>query len=254
MKTLNINKQQGMAVLSMIFIAIAMVGVLAAYLAYSKPSNVSTGQKSSELMSSSLIDQGNSIRDGYALMLSKGTSGSSIYVSTLNSTIANATPGAAGNTIKAGAGSNASNWMYDTSNGGTSKQDIMPDAQANITTNHAGWIIKTTADDATGAGSAVVKLKGVGVDANADFVALAYDIKLGVCQAINKAINGALLADNPPVSTGIALAAWQTPGTAADMSAGFTTGAGIASINGASQGCFETSDGKYVYFTVMQAN
>lgn len=250
----SIKKQHGMAVLSMIFIAIAMVGVLAAYLAYSKPSNVSTGQKSSELMSSSLIDQGNSLRDGFALMLSKGTSANSIFISTLNGAITNAAPGAAGNTIKAGAGSNASNWMYDTTNGGTSKQDIMPNAQANITTNPSGWIIKTTADDATAAGAAVVKLKGIGVDANADFVALAYDIKLGVCQSINVAVNGSLITDNPPVSTGIALAAWQTPGAAVDLSAGFTTGAGIAAINGASQGCFTTSDGKYVYFTVLQAN
>jgi hypothetical protein len=247
-------KQHGMAVLSMIFIAIAMVGVLAAYLAYSKPSNVSTGQKSSELMSSSLIDQGNAIRDGFALMLSKGTSANSIYNSTLNGTIADATPGAAGNTIKAGAGANNANWMYDPTNGGTSRQDVMPDAMANSTTNRAGWVIKTTADDATASGAPVVKLKGVGADANEDFVALAYDIKLGVCQAVNKSVNGALITDNPPVSTGIALAAWQTPGAAVDLSAGFSTGAGIANINGQNQGCFATSDGKYVYFTVLQAN
>lgn len=233
------RRQGGMAILSMIFVAIGLVAVLASYLVYSKTSNTSSVSTSSPV-SASLIEQGASLRDGAQMMQSKGISLGSIYTSTTNGVIASAA------TIIQGAGSNNGSWMYDATNGGTARLDVMPDAMANQATNPSQWVIKTSSDDATSTGSAVVKIKGVGADATADLVAAAYDLKLSVCQAINTRLNSAAATATPPAS-GKALSAWQTPGTAVDLSAG------IAGIDGVMQGCVGTSDSKYVYYMVLQA-
>lgn len=252
-------KQQHGNILVVLLIVLGIIGLITAWQMKSPPTTIQTSQKANEMQANTLNGQGTTLRDAVALMTNNAVSPNSIYISTPNGTIANATPGAAGNTIKAGAGANASSFLYDPSNGGTSwRQDVQAEVMANpitaITPNPSGWIIKTTADDSTAMGTPTVKLKSIGVDANADYIAVAYDIKLGACQYVNFKAGNSLAADIPPVSTGYALAAWQTPGTVIDLSAGFPTAAGTANINGASQGCFVTTDGKYVVFTVLQAN
>lgn len=239
-------------------IVVGIIGLISAWSMKSTSVSVQTSQKTFEMQANTANDQGTTIRDAFSLMqTNNNVSPNSIYISTPAGTIANATPGAAGNTIVAGTGINTGGWLYDTTNGGTSwRQNIQTEVQANpitaTTPNPSGWIIKTTADATTALGAPVVKLKGVGADANADYVAVAYDIKLGVCQYINLKAGRGNATDNPPTSTGYSLAAWQTPSTPIDLSAGFPTGAGIANLNGSEHGCFVTTDGKYVAYAVLQ--
>lgn len=238
MKQLNLRaKQGGMAILSIIFVAVALIAVLAAYLTFSKPSPTTAANPG--VVASSITDQGSLIG---TMLLARQAGINSVYSSQPAATIA------AASTIIAGAGSNAGSWIYDQTNSGMTKQSIMTSAMANQSTNPSQWVVKTTADSTTAAGVPVVSIKGVGTDAAPDNVIAAYDLSLSVCQAINAAVNQAAITATPPAS-GIALADWQTPSTVIDL-----VSTPVAGITGVLQGCVGTSDAKYVYYSVTKPN
>lgn len=114
MKTKFRNSQSGIAALTMILLVVILLAVVGSVVAYSRTSSTSSSDQTAKLMGSSLVDQGNTFKDGFDLMTAKGADIDNItFDTTLGTGLFNSASGAAvDQQPPADAVSAISNWYY----------------------------------------------------------------------------------------------------------------------------------------------
>ena len=212
MKTLRkiLRNEDGFAV-SLIILVVALFAVVIAAMTIAGRSTSTTGsEQAGKVHASVIVQQGNNLKGGFDVMIN----GKSIAINQI--TFDNA----------------ANTGLFHPTDGTVPEQ--IPPSEALVTATNK-WVFKRDNN-----GDAVVKLKGIGLDANADYVIALVDLKSAVCEQINKMLYG---TSNVPSVT-IASTAWNTPETAVDLSAD-------DNVDRRPYQCVKTSDDKYVYYQVI---
>ena len=226
------KRQSGFSVLTLILVAVVLIGVLAAAMAITRTSGTQASD-TVKPVSAAIIAQGENLTAGFQILESRGIAASTVTFD-----------------------SNASTGLLAPSLGAASVQS--PPANG-FTAGALGgiWIYK----------QAGIKVKGVGTGgASYGFVTSALKagpavsdvaaagISLTVCQVINNQLYGDALTATP-VASGDTLANWvknasyaaptDTGPQIVDMSA-------VAGVNMRMQGCVGTSDASYVYYAIAE--
>lgn len=201
--------EKGLAPIFIIGALVLLAAVVGAMWKGGKSGSMLTSTKSSQATATTVIDQGGVIRAGFEGVISDGTAVTSITWDT------------------------GSTGLFNQSIGGIPQQ--IPDQNA-LETKTNNWVYKQD-----GSGNAMVKIKGIGVDATADYVVALGDLTQAVCQQINQVLFGSTTIPTPAAGT---LANWTTATTAIDLSAD-------NAVNGKDRACIQTTDSKYVYYQVV---
>lgn len=209
MSTRYFRCDKGLAPIFIVGALVLLAAVVGAMWKGGKSSNMLTSTKSSQATATTVVDQGGVIRAGFDGVISNGTAVTAITWDT------------------------GSSGIFNQSIGGIPQQ--IPDQNALVTKTN-NWVYKKD-----GSGNAVVKIKGIGVDATADYVVALGDLTQSVCQQINQVIFGSTTIPAPATGT---LANWTTAATALDLSAD-------NAVNGKDMACIQTTDTKYVYYQVV---
>lgn len=213
MKT--VKNENGFAI-APILLAIALIGIIAGAIAVaSRTATVSTVEHTAKMAASTVIQQMSNLNTGYTIMLSRALHPSEI-------TWDNAT----------------NTGIFHPTDGGTSEQRAPVEALANPEPTHPGYVYKVDSN-----GNPVVKIKGIGITDNADYVVALPGVKKAVCEQINKTVLG---STNIPVGSGT-LANWGSAATVVDMSDN-------SNIEKLSMACIKTTDASesYVFYSVLR--
>ena len=216
----NLRQAQQSGFVGVVFLAIALIGiVIAAIAAMSRSSASGTADQAAKTNAAIIIKQASDFKSGVDRMIINGTNPVDIsFDQTVGTGLFDPTPGAqfAVKNVPPGAafdGTNATPPQYTYSR--------------------------------------LVRLPGIGAASANDYVVTASGtngLTLAVCQQINKMLYNDLTTGAPAVSTGTG-AAWSTTPVAIDDS-------GVGSVNYAArpEGCVRTSDSKYVYYKAVVEN
>lgn len=255
MKT-NKQHQRGFAILSIVLMAVVLLGVVTAVVSMSRSSAMSQTDVARPY-ASGVIAQGNNLALAFQRMEANGVLPANITYGACTTNPCSASP----TTV-------AANDLLNPSNVSLTMQ-TPPDKAFNTAATAAKkfWFYKSTATGAA-SGAGVVKVPGVGTtDATTgsnDFVFVLTDLDQTVCQEINRyltnsttiplaATAGATLANFQGGATAPLLASAQgaTDGSPATVD---MTAAGSTVPSGQMQGCVATSDSpaKYVYYVVAE--
>lgn len=194
--------------LGLILIAIALMSAITIALMLSSRTNLGEWDyNKARTLGAGFVAQGRALRDGVAAMTGNGAD---------ITTITFDTSGTAG--------------LFNASIGGTEKQ--VPDAEA-IWSSTATYVWKVDSN-----GNPVVKLNGVGADANPDYVVMLPNVSTQACLGINIVLHAQGII--PQLNASLPLSSFTTPGTPIDLSAS------NSGTQGWSEGCFyflDTSNG-----------
>lgn len=217
----NGRRQKGVAI-SLILVAVALlIAISTAIMMSNKTNSGSSQMENNRVNGEAILAQARNIRAGIEDMTGQG-----IQINTITFD----TSGTSG--------------LYNPSVGGTEPQPPLTyPTYLHFSTSPANWIWKVD-----GSGNPVVKINGLGIDANADYVIIQPDLSISACYGVNQLLHGTA---TPPTVTGPAtFSAWTTPATAIDLSAANAT-------SGWTEGCFkyvdETSTTRYVYISPVRA-
>ena len=205
-----IRNQNGFAIGAILLVVALIAIVAAAFVIAGRTSSATSAEQSSKVMAATMVQQGINMRNGFDKMLASGLTADTITWDTT-----------------------AVTGIFNPTDGGAVEQ--FPQADALLTTTNQ-WVYKISA------GSPVVKIKGIGIDATADNAVVLVDLKAGVCQQINKLLYGSTAIPAPAAGTA---ADWGTAATAIDLSAD-------AAVEKKPDACIKTTDAKYVYYKVLR--
>ena len=222
--------QSGIAVLTMILLVVILLAVIGSVVAYSRGSPTSPADQTAKLMAASIVDQGNTLKDGFDLMMAKGTDIDTITFNLTATTglFAGTTGGAVDQSPSADSVSAATQWFY--AKGGTNAKGV--------------------------------KITGVGT-AGSSYALLLPNVKDSVCKQINQSLHNVDGASGIPASTKATPAATARV-IDAQLDLSSTTTVGLldiygtdisgAEIDGWYMGCVTTTTGadKNVYFNVIK--
>lgn len=221
------NKQRGMAALTMIMVIVILLAIIGTVIATSRTSANTTGDQKTKLMASSIIDQGNSLRNGAVIMVTKGNVSALNYI-TMDTTDNSASTGYVG--------------LFNGTKGGTVIQS--PPSEAVTATTEWVYFI--------GGGANGIENSGVAASAAATSYGFAIKgLTQPVCLMIDKLHYGESFAAIP-AATGTYPAAGSITNSIAG--AGFQVDAynnATATTKGWNFGCVNAG-GSYVYFNIVQ--
>lgn len=219
-----LDKQKGFAPIWLIVGAIVLAVGFGAYLSGSKVNVPPLSEKTAQLASVSVIEQGTLIIGGIQQMAGNSRA--------LTEITDNATDD----------GTSGTYGLYHPTVGGAQVQ--VPNRDA-VTTNTSKWVLKIDATKTTDATRATFVASGVGT-ASPDYAAVLPEVSLTACRQINVAQHRALSTDEPDVVTTGASSDFTTPASSVVTDA-------VKHANWSS-GCVKTTDGKYAYFAVIKPN
>jgi hypothetical protein len=247
MRTLSSVKQRGFSILTGFILAIIMFGSLAFFLA-GQGINTGFGALYSNISRvSSLLTSAGYITTGFAAITLGGTDPANVTFSNTNTS---STVG-----------------IFNPVSGGVMQQTLDPSMfqLRDVTTDPTNpqlqstdgfWIYRANFSAVAPATPPVVRLNGVGIDANADYVIMASGLKKGVCSQINTTLHGTSTIP----STGLSDAALVGPATGGSavsksnpVSATTADLTGVADIARWMSGCVEGTANNYVYFHTVLA-
>ncbi len=206
------TQQRGVAI-GLVLVIIALLAALGALMmSSSRGSFTNSNQEMNRINATSVMEQGMNLKLGFERMFP--------YVNADDVTF----------------DTDATNGVFNPSKGGAMVQ--IPSPKAVVTPGTDVWVYKKT-----------VKIKGIGLDANPDYLVALPNVTLETCRHINNQVHNTALSATPPTGAGT-LADWKDgvdgSDTAVDMSA-------VAAVDTWSEGCMATSDTKYVHFQVVVA-
>lgn len=213
------GKRAGIGVGVVIFV-LALISIIVGGLALSgKVSLGSSANEAAKMNAATALQQATNLKDGFDRAVVGGLAASQVVFDLTTLTTAN-------------------NLFHPTT--GTAVPQTPPDTAFSTTVVAADkhWFYNKT-----------VKIKSIGVDANADYAFVLPDVSLATCQQVNKALYGLSANLDPadatfPVSTG-SLSDWKT---------GSVDDSASATMSGKAELCVKTSDGAYVLYKVAAQN
>jgi len=217
------HKQKGIAVLPLLLMAVIIGGALVAWAATSRSNTSAATDGNNKVMASSIIDQAKAQEQTFTNLVTNGVTAATI--------------------------------TYDTTTGqGVFDPNVgiikpIPQGNAMLPAASLG------ATEGFWAYNKVFKGNGIGTQAGVDYIVTLGGIKNGVCSKINDVLY-ALGATTAPPSVALAEAAFvggATPAAPTSTSAAADLSSTAAVLNWPA-GCVQTSDGKFVYFHVVNAS
>lgn len=175
--------QTGIAI-SLILAAVALLAAMGALIAYSTRIGGQLSSHNADVADAmTLINQMSNIREGIKAMVARG-----VPLETISLDTNNGTAPSTGYSIN-------TTGLYNPSLGGTEPQ--VPPQRANEAyyPSYYTWHLATD-----GAGNPMVKLKNVGTTAGADLVVTLAGVRKGVCEQINKILNGTSASTWPTIT------------------------------------------------------
>lgn len=214
-------RQRGMA-LGLILVAVAlMVGIGIAIMTTNYINLGDYHDPSASTAGATVLDQARNLRMGIEAMTNRGIPISAITFDT-----------------------SGTSGLFNPSNGGIETQPPLTyPTYIRDTNSPTNWVWKVD-----GSGNPVVKINGLGIDANPDYVLIMPDLSYEACKGVNQLLFN---YPPPPTITGPAtFSAWTTPSAAIDLSASGATG-------GRTEGCFiyvdENGVTRYVFISPVRA-
>ncbi|RQR65536.1 hypothetical protein DIE18_03550 [Burkholderia sp. Bp9125] len=216
------RNQKGFAVLPLLLLAVIIGGALVAWAATSRSNTSAAQDGNNKVMASSIIDQGKAQEQTFTNLVTNGVTPTSITYDTTT-----------------GQG------VFDPNVG-----IIKPIPQGNALVPAAGlgategfWVYNKN-----------FKGNGIGTQAGVDYVVTVAGIKNGVCSKINDVLYATGSTTAPP-SVASAESAFVGGATVSNpVSTGTADLTSTAAVANWPAGCVQTSDGKYVYFHVVNAS
>lgn len=227
MKTKSTKQQSGFSVLTLLIAAVAIFGVLTAAVSMSRSGASVTGD-SMKPIASALITQGNNLATAFQSATARGIDASAV-------TYDSGTYG-----------------LLNPSNTGLAPQ--VPPAQA-FSASYASsklWVYEGTV--ASGTTTPTIKVRGVGVEGNADYVFAVAGLSKAVCSEINKQLGFAPNSGtdySEVFSAAVATGNLTTP-AAIDLTGTAVTASGTGNaFSGHMQSCLKGST-DYFFYVVVQ--
>jgi type II secretory pathway pseudopilin PulG len=223
------SRTGGFALLTLVILTIALIAILSAMVAMSR-SNTQSSVDFAGAYASAVIMQGNTLADTFQKMEANDFLPANISYGSVT----------------------GANDMTNPSNVSLSPQ-VPPTAAFTATAANRCWIYKATTTPTTN-GLPLLKIMGVGIDANADYAFILADLDQTVCQKINQQLTGSttIPASTKPLSAFVGAATIAAPydngaGTAVDLST-------VSSVSKLMQACVATNDATpaYVYYVVVE--
>jgi hypothetical protein len=210
-------KQQGFSLLTGFLLVIILFGALAFFLA-GRGINTSFGTTyANSSKASNLIAQAAYLRTGFDSVILAGTSPASV---TFDST--------------------ATTGIFNLDTGAATKQQIDPSILAAPSAGVLGyWVF----------GKDVMQITSVGTPLG-DYTVLIGGLKQSICQQLNTTLNGTNIASAAPLLAGTTAATIGAAVTSADPTTDLTVSASVlvpATGDGTPSGCYQTTDGDYVF-------
>lgn len=218
---------------NMLLLLLALIALLAAWFALgNRDVSENDATQNNPLLGAAVIDAANIIKTAFdVITITHGISPAKITMSTMDDGTTNVGGANAGCYGIFNAKIGIPQQPVPTNATGPVAADVSPTTAANcgaaLNGPINGWYMKR---NATGTPSA--KLNGIGTTAN-DYVLVLAPVADDACQQINLLLHNASGTPAPA----LALTAWTTPATAADIS-------GLAGVSNWSEGCISTTDGK----------
>ncbi|MEX3983828.1 hypothetical protein AB4Y45_33120 [Paraburkholderia sp. EG287A] len=214
--------QGGFAVLPLLLLAVIIGGALVAWAATSRSNTSAAQDGNNKVMASSIIDEGKSQEQTFTNLVTNGVTPSSVtYDTTSGQGIFDPTVGI----IKPIPQGNA----------------MLP--AVSLGSTEGFWVYNKN-----------FKGNGIGTQAGADYVVTLAGIKNGVCSKINDVLYS-LGSTTAPPSVGVAESGFVGGATVATpVSTGTPDLSSTAAVLNWPAGCVQTSDGKYVYFHIVNAS
>jgi len=151
------RQQSGIAVLTMILLVVILLAVIGSVVAYSRGSPTSPSDQTAKLMGASIVDQGNIFKDGFDLMMAKGSDISTITFDSV-----------------------AVTGLFNGTTGGAIDQAPAADA---VSVAAALWYYAKGSTAATG-----VIVTGVGTGGSS-YAVVVKNVKDSVCKQINRSLH-----------------------------------------------------------------
>jgi len=214
------REQKGIAVLPLLLMAVIIGGALVAWAATSRSNTSSATDGNNKVMASSIIDQAKSQEQTFTNIVTNGIAPTSVTYDTatgkgiFDPNIGIIKPIPTGNSLQTPLGSTEGIWVYNTS----------------------------------------FKGNGIGTQAGVDYIVTLAGLKNGVCSKVNDVLYATGNVAPPTVSLAeSAFVGGATTAVPVSTSAGADL-SGTAAIVNWPAGCVQTTDGKYVYFHVVNAS
>lgn len=224
MRTICTSKQSGFATLTMILVAVVLIGVLAGAMAITRTSGTQASD-TVKPVAAAIIAQGGNLAAGFQILESRGVPASSVTFD------ATATTG-----------------LFNPSNGAASIQ--LPPVTGCTAQTNCYWQYKTN--------KIAVPSVGTGI-ASYGFVLPA--VSLSVCQAINTQLWNSAPSATPPssglasmadVSATLPLGPQVASSTESATAFSLSAGAPGTGFTGTIQGCAKNTDGTYFYYVIAE--
>ncbi|WP_432263146.1 hypothetical protein [Cupriavidus sp. TMH.W2] len=214
------SKQKGIAVLPLLLMAVIIGGALVAWAATSRSNTSAATDGNNKVMASSIIDQAKSQEQTFTNLVTNGITPATVTYDTttgkgiFDPNVGIIKPIPGGNSMQTPLGATEGFWTYNTA----------------------------------------FKGNGIGTQAGVDYIVTLAGLKNGVCSKVNDVLYA--LGNVAPPTVALAESAFVGGATNA-VPVSTSSGAdlsGTAAVLNWPAGCVQTSDGKYVYFHVVNAS
>ncbi|WP_431798070.1 hypothetical protein SGO26_30225 (plasmid) [Cupriavidus metallidurans] len=213
------RKQKGIAILPLLIMAVIVGAGLVAWAATSRSNTTTATDSNNKVMASSIIDQAKSQEQTFSNLVTNGNTPASVTYDTttgkgvFDPNVGIIKPIPTGNSLQTPLGATEGFWVYNTT----------------------------------------FKGNGIGTQAGVDYIVTLAGVKNGVCAKVNDVLYATGNAAPPTVALAeSAFVGGATTATPVSTSAGADL-SGNAAVANWPAGCVQTSDGKFVYFHVVNA-
>lgn len=217
------KKQQGFSILTLLIAAVAIFGILSAVVSMSR-SGATVSSDSVRPISAAIVTQGNNLATAFTSAVSRGISDSSV---TYGNSVA--TPG--------------TNDLLNPSNTGFAMQTVPVQAFASGAA-YPFWMYRGNMLSVSSVGTGTVAGSG------GDYAFVVADLTQTVCQEINRSLTNSTTIPASGLANIAAVIGGGTPALATPYS---TSTTGLISNSLGLQGCMSTTDNKYFYYVVVEA-
>jgi hypothetical protein len=223
-RTLSAYKQKGFSLLTGFILVIILFGSLAFFLAGSGLNSGFGSSYANISKVSSLLSSASYLDTGFTAVTANGTAAVDVTFDTLPVT-----------------------GIFNPTTGAATQPSLDPTLFADTSATTGYWVYRYNG----------VMLNNVGIDTVGDYTIMASGLKKGVCQQINNTLHGTSLTTDPTLLTGKDVAALVGTPTSVTPSLSLAIDLNSASAaksdSGFANGCYGTSDGKYVYIHTVLA-